>query len=375
MKILFLLSSMHGGGAERVAATLANAWAARGDDVVLMPTYSGRGECVYEIAGSVRLVWLADQRGAARTGPLRGLRRLMALRRFVRRERPDVIVSFLTNVNIAAVLASVGRRIPLIVSERTNPASSHNVSPMLARARRWLYPRASALTVQTEAAADWARTNLPGLRRLAVMPNPLPEALLRRPLPLKAEDFPHDGRVLMAMGRLTKAKRFDTLIDVFSGLAARHPEWCLRIWGEGPLREVLQQQIEQLGLAGRVELAGRTAQPWDALAQGDAFVLSSEVEGFPNALLEAMALGLPCASFDCPCGPAEMTRQGDDALLVPPGDAKALSKALDTLMSDAGLRADLGLRGARQVRERYSLQAVLARWDALFEELGVLPRQ
>lgn len=371
MKILFLLSSMHGGGAERVAATLANAWAARGDDVVLMPTYSGRGECVYEIAGNVRMVWLADLRGAS-SGPLRSLKRLCALRRFIRRERPDVIVSFLTNVNIAAVLANFGRRIPLIVCERTHPAAGHNIGKMLARARRWCYPRASAVAVQTEAAAQWVRDSLPGVRRLAIMPNPLPDALLRRPLPLHPETRTTEVHTLMAMGRLTRAKRFDLLIDAFARLAPRYPDWRLRIWGEGPLRSALQEQVERLGLAARVELAGRTAQPWDALADGDAFVLSSEVEGFPNALLEAMALGLPCVAFDCPAGPAEMTRQGEDGLLVPAGDEVALEEALARVMADAALRDELGLRGARQVRERYSLEAVLSRWDALFAELGVV---
>ncbi|MGO3742382.1 glycosyltransferase family 4 protein [Kerstersia sp.] len=371
MKILFLLSSMHGGGAERVAATLANAWTSRGDDVVLMPTYSGRGECVYEVSGSVRMVWLADQRGAG-SGPLRGLRRLCALRRFIRREKPDVIVSFLTNVNVAAVLASLGSRIPVIVCERTHPAAGHNVSPTLARVRRWCYPRASAVTVQTEAAADWMRQNLPACRRLAVMPNPLPEALLRRSLPLHPETREEPAPVLMAMGRLTRAKRFDLLIDCFAQLALRYPAWRLRIWGEGPLRPALQEQIDSLGMGSRVELAGRTSQPWDALAEGDAFVLSSEVEGFPNALLEAMALGLPCVTVDCPSGPAEMTRQGEDALLVPPGDSQALEAALARVMADASLRETLGLQGARQVRERYSLEAVLARWDALFAELGVV---
>jgi len=368
MRILLLVSSMHAGGAERVAATLVNAWSARGDRVTLMPTYSSKGSCFYPVSDAVDLRWLADLAGAD-AGPAR---RLLALRRYVRRSRPDVVVSFLTNVNVAAILAGTGLRIPVIVCERTNPAASENVGRALRLARRVTYPRADIVTVQARATVEPFRALVPGIRRLEVVPNPLPPELADVAPAVRGQ--PASGRKrLMAMGRLVPEKQFDLLIDVFAGLAAEHPDWDLGIWGAGPERERLAARIDGHGLEGRVELAGRTETPWETLAAGQAFVLVSAVEGFPNVLLEAMALGLPCASFDCPSGPREMTRDGRDGLLVPAGDRAALAQALDRLMRDPDLRRELGERAARSVRERYALPAVVARWDELFEAVGAHP--
>ena len=126
MKIVFLVSSMHAGGAERVAATLASAWAQRGEEVTLVPTYTGRGTCLYPLAPQVELLWLADRYGGPRA--LAGVRKLAALRSLLRERRPDVIVSFLTNVNVVALLSSRGLGIPIIVCERTNPAASDSAS-------------------------------------------------------------------------------------------------------------------------------------------------------------------------------------------------------------------------------------------------------
>ncbi|WP_167383684.1 glycosyltransferase family 4 protein [Bordetella genomosp. 12] len=361
MKILLAVSSMNAGGAERVAATLANAWAARGDEVTLLPTYSGGGECFYPLAPEVELLWLA--RAVPAAGALAPLKRLLGLRRLIRERRPDVVVSFLTNVNVGAILATRGLPSPLIVCERTNPVVDTTTGKTWRRLRRWLYPRADVVTVQAEDTVAPFAAQVPGLRHLAVIPNPLPGDLLHAPLATLAPDA-RGRRRLMAMGRLVPDKQFGLLIDLFAGLAPAHPEWDLWIWGEGPQRQVLEAQIAGLGLQDRIHLPGRTSEPWDALAQSSAFVLSSAVEGFPNVLLEAMAKGLPCAAFDCPSGPREMTRDGQDALLL--RDPAGMRDALGRLMSDAALRADLGQRAAQSVRERYALPVVLAQWDDLF---------
>lgn len=372
MKILFLVSSMNAGGAERVAATLANAWAGRGDSVTLTPTYTNRGSCFYSVSPDVELIWLADRIGSRRFPWITGLRKWRALRRLMREKKPDLIVSFLTNVNVMALLGARGLGARVIVCERTDPAVGATFGPVLAGLRWWTYPWADLVTVQTQASIASFKKMVPGMRALAVIPNPLPPELLDFP-PASLQADPNGRRRLMAMGRLVAAKQFSRLIDAFSELAADHPDWDLVIWGEGPLRDALSRQIQDAGLASRITLAGRTDAPWRALSQANAFVLTSAIEGFPNVLLEAMALGLPCIALDCPSGPREITRGGQDALLVPLGDQKALVRSLDSVLSDAGLRDRLARR-ALAVRDRYALSEVLSVWDTVMRQLGVPAR-
>lgn len=354
------------GGAERVVALLANAWASRGDQVTLMPTYSGRGDCFYELSPDIRLEFLADQVSSQKRTPGNRLARLCALRRFVAALRPGVIVSVLSNVNVAAVLASAGLRIPLIVCERIDPFVMPT-PPLLRMARRCTYRFADALIVQTHAVAAKCAASGWTLRRLVVIPNPVPPWVLD----IRRRDPVERRKRLLSIGRLDEQKQFDLLVRVFADVAGRCADWSLRIVGEGPLHGALQHQITELGVADRVEMPGPTEAVGAELAEADAFVLTSRYEGFPNALLEAMAAGLPCATLDCPSGPREITMDGQVALLVPPDDEPALGQALMRLMSDERLRQDLGNRAQASVLERFSLDRVMAQWDSLFEVLGV----
>jgi glycosyltransferase involved in cell wall biosynthesis len=367
---MLLVSSMHAGGAERVAATLANAWALRGESVTLVPTFSGRGRCFYPLVSDVNLVWLADSLGSPRPRVSASLRKLRALRRLVRNQQPDVIISFLTNVNVMVLLGTAGLRIPVIACERTNPGASTNVGRVLGWLRRLLYGRASMVTVQAVGSVEPMRRLAPRIRALEVIANPLPPELPDHPLATRVRDA--SGRYrLAAMGRFVPAKQFDQLVQAFTGLADQFPDWDLVIWGDGPQRGALTRQIQGSGMSHRIFLPGRTDKPWDALASVHAFALVSAVEGFPNVLLEAMALGLPCLAVDCPSGPREMTREGEDALLVPPADMNALVQGLRRLMRDDALRDTLARRAAFSVRQRYSLPAILAQWDDLMEKAGV----
>lgn len=363
MNILLVVGSLGAGGAERVAATLVNAWAERGDSVTLVATWSGRGTCFYPISENVRIVYLADLAGTTKKTVASSAKRFFALRKLIRESGADVVVSFLLHVNISVIAASRGLGVPVIASEHSNPLTSVRSAPM-----RWLsrlfYPRASCLTVLTEGVVAPVKARIPGLRRVAVMPNPLPEALMQ----FRRSAADSGRKRLLAVGRLLSLKQFDVLIEMFAALAEEFPDWDLCIWGDGPQRDALEALVAERRLGARVTLAGSTQRIWAEMANAHAFALTSRFEGLPMAMMEAMAIGLPCVAFDCPSGPRELTRDGEDGVLVPADDTERFVQALRRVMSDAPLRETLGARAAGSVRARYSVAHVLEQWDQLFAQ-------
>ncbi len=173
---------------------------------------------------------------------------------------------------------------------------------------------------------------------------------------------PRDRHTLVAMGRLVPQKGFDLLLRAFAQCAATYSDWTLRLLGEGAEEKNLRALASELGIGDQVEFAGLVRNAHVVLHRADLFVLSSRFEGMPNALLEAMACGLPVVSFDCPSGPRDVIRHGVDGLLVPPENVEDLATALDQLMSSESERKRLG-SSARAVVERFSLERVLRMWD------------
>ncbi|MFM0208831.1 glycosyltransferase family 4 protein [Paraburkholderia sediminicola] len=365
MKIIFLVSSMGSGGAERVAATLANAWTERGDDVTLIATFSSRGPCFYSLSDKVRFIHLADIVSRQGRGPLQYLARIKRLRSLIRHSDADVVVSFLTNVNAMAIIASFGLKVPVVVCEHNTP-SADGRSMLWKLVCRFLYPKASLLTVLTEGIAASFKKMVPAAKHIAVVPNPLPDELFSNSYP------PADRgsrKRIVSVGRLNRQKQFDVLINAFATLAPRIEDVDLWIWGEGDQRAALEAQVLRLGMTDRIFLPGNTPTPWSEMARARAFAVSSRFEGLPMALMESMALGVPCVSFDCPSGPRELTQDGRDGLLVAPGDADALSDAMSRLLLDDALCEEIGRRAAISIRERYGLHAVLPKWDQIFSHV------
>lgn len=357
MRIALLISSLRSGGAERVASIVANYWARKGQDVQLF-TLSGKEDSpFYDLDPAVRYVPLGIS--CLSRHPLQGLannlRRVWHIRRVIAKARPDVLISFMDTTNVLAILATRGLGVPVVASERSNPTiQAPKTAWSLMRNR--LYSRADAVVTQTERARACFPSSVRA--RCVVIPNPvlLPVATSDR------EEMMVPKPALVAVGRLSEEKGFHLLIPVFARLVVDHPDWHLVIVGEGPQREKLKTLSEQMGIRDRVLIPGPVRDPTQILRQSDIFVLSSRYEGFPNALCEAMACGLPVVSFDCPFGPREIIRDGVDGTLVPPGDVDALVSALAGLMGDEGKRRRLAER-APEVVDRFDLEKVMGMWE------------
>jgi glycosyltransferase involved in cell wall biosynthesis len=214
--------------------------------------------------------------------------------------------------------------------------------------------------VQTEAVRQWARAWLPD-RPIHVIPNAAPPASKDSKPLLQSK-----AKRIVSVGRLSREKGHDQLIAAFSQIAAKYPAWRLTIYGDGAERANLDAQRDRLGLQHRIELPGWIRDPEEVLRKAELFVLPSRYEGFPNALLEAMAAGLACISFACESGPAEIIQHEENGMLVPSEDVDGLASAMERLILDAELRRKLG-NAARDVTQRFSLDRFFQQWDAVLE--------
>ena len=362
LRIALFSPALSAGGAERVLSLLANALAAEGHAVTLI-TLAASDTDFFPIAPTIRRIGLGAQ--AISGGPIEALRnnagRLRQLRSALRAARPDALIAFCDQANVLALAASRGLPCRVIVSERTDPAR-HEIGQLWSGLRRLAYPWADVVVAQTETVADWIRREIPGTR-VAVIPNPvLPPSIAKQP------GSPGlTPPTLIGMGRLSREKGFDRLLEAFAAVSPTFPDWRLHLLCDGPLRETLEIEARRLGIADRVNFPGNVADPAAHLATADLFVLPSRYEGFPNALLEAMAAGLPVLAFDCPSGPSAIIRPGVDGMLIPADDVPALRDNMARLMADAAERRRLG-GAAVGVLDRFGLPALLRQWVNLMDE-------
>lgn len=355
MRLTLVISSLGAGGAERVMSIMANHWSHLGWLVTLITLGDGDTDFfpLHPGVKRVRLGVMGKSSGLL-DAAMRNLRRIRVLRRAIIDSRPEGVVSFMDKVNVLTMLATRWTGVPVVISERVDPRY-YSIGPIWVVLRLMLYPFCDALVVQTHAIVKWA-SSMVGSEKVRVIPNPVPA---------------HDGQpvtsgnaarpFILAAGRLEAQKGFDLLIRAFEPLAARFADWDIVIAGEGSQREALERSIRDEGLAGRVRLVGSVDGIQALMAQAEIFVLSSRYEGFPNVLLEAMALGRCVVSFDCPSGPGEIIRPGHDGLLVAPEDVAALSAAIANLIQNDRLRGQLAV-AARAGAERFRIDTVMAQW-------------
>jgi glycosyltransferase involved in cell wall biosynthesis len=279
------------------------------------------------------------------------------LARTLRTRRAGVLIGTRPGLNLVA--ADVAAPSLVKVGQEHMHFSAHR-RPLRKAVRRG-YPRLDAVAVLTEAdRAEYAQRLDPSVRVVQI-PNAVSE--LGGALP----DL--SAKTVLAAGRLTRQKDFGRLIRAFAQVAERHPDWQLRICGGGPRRRALTKMIEGRGLGEQVTLTGPVRNLGDEMARASIYALSSRREGFPMVLLEAMGKGLPAVSFDCPTGPREIVVDRENGLLVPHQDVDALAAAINEMIEDEELRRRCGA-AARATAERYSLDAVGARWEALLADLA-----
>ncbi|MEO1672954.1 MAG: glycosyltransferase family 4 protein [Cyanobacteria bacterium J06631_2] len=365
MKITFVISGMGCGGAERVLASLASGFIQHGYDVTVVTLSTKDGDFYQLPPGCSRLALgiLGSSTGVIEAIS-NNIRRVSVLRQGISSTTPDLVVSFLRITNITTILALLGSKYPLIVTEH-NDTGSFSYGAIWETLRRLTYPLCTSI-VSVSKGVDQGFAFIPEAKR-AVIYNPIlvMDGGTVDQLPPEVD---HHQNWLVSMGRLTKQKRFDLLLHAFSQIATQHPNWQLLILGKGELKDELLAMRDDLGLSDRVVFTGALNNPFSVLKQAKLFVMASDNEGFPMAHGEALACGLPVVCTDCPSGPREMIRHDIDGLLVPNRDVSALANAMESLMADEPKRRSLAAR-APEISERFGLEAIVAEWKTLIDKL------
>ncbi|MEU9121963.1 glycosyltransferase family 4 protein [Streptomyces sp. NPDC048506] len=376
MKITLLLHNAYAiGGTIRTTFNLAAALADR-HEVEIVSMMRHREVPRFTVDPRVRLVPLVDTRVGsedmadprfgepARDFPLTEKRhhqynRLIDVRaaEFLRTTDADVLIGTRPGINV--YLARFGPRRALRIAQEHLRHDAHGKQLRAELARYYRTLDALVTTTEADAAVYRRRMPLPGVRVLAV-PNIVPAPA--------GPPSPGTAKVISAAGRLVRGKRFDLLIEAFSAVTVKHPDWRLRIHGGGAERERLQGLIDGLGLSGRAELTGPRSPIEAEFVKASIVASASDAESFGMTLVEAMRCGVPVVSTDCPLGPAEIIEDGVDGLLVPAGDGRALAAGLLDLIEDPERRRTMAEAAVASAR-RYDPEPIAERYDLLFREL------
>lgn len=348
VNILFAGHLSGHGGAERSMTLVANALASKGNIVAL--SSFGDNNVVYEIDKAVRFVFIPDKKNGW-FGKAFG--RLWGLWNLLRAIRPDVVVCFWLEMCVFAVLLSPLLGHKVVYSERGDP-NDDEYSGWLGHVRDIVLPFVTAVVFQTVGARQYFSKTIQ--KKSTIIPNSVNVGNV--PIVLNGQR----EKTIVTVGRLHAQKNQELLIDAFADIHERFPGYRLLIYGSGPLKATLDAQIKRLWLNAVVELAGEVKSINEKIGKASLFVLSSNYEGMPNALMEAMALGLPCVSTDCPPGgPASIIRHGENGLLCPIKSRKALAECMTAMLVDREYAENLALN-ARGIVHSHSPEKIYQGW-------------
>lgn len=338
-----MTSALHGGGAERVIVTLADFYADMGDMVTIL--MAAGTESAYPLNPKVNVLSIGQP---SLGNPVIQIKRLAAMRTYFKKHESDVIVSFGTKINLFTILASLGLGKNVVVSERNDP-NRCNYKLL----RNLIYSFGGRFIFQTEDAAGCFSKRI--RQKSVVIPNPV-----RKELPESWRGIRE--KKIAAAGRLETQKNHKLLLEAFAGFHDRFPEWELHIFGKGKLEQELKKRAEELGIERRVFFEGFQTDILEKIKTYGMYVLSSDYEGISNSLMEAMAMGLPCISTDCPIGGSAMCiESGRNGLLVPVGDRKALKEAMEQIAGNEAFASELG-KNAVSIRETFAEEKIADMW-------------
>lgn len=360
-KICFVINSLTAGGAERAVSGLANHFIQLGHEVCIITfvkmspfyTLNEKIELAHCLDGSTGKITFIDR-------SLNSVRRFRKLYENLKRLKPDVVISFMTVANIYTLLTTKLLRLPCIISERAN----HNIVVLtkgLRITRNLCYPWSKALVVQTEMNKAFYSGILEE-KKIAVIPNAIAPNLQT----LKSTSKVSRANTILNIGSFKDGKAQDLLIRAFARLPKNN--WKLIFLGDGNNRKRFEGLAEEMGVGAQTYFLGNQKNVANYYNSEGLFVFTSEHEGFPNALLEALYFGMPTISTDCPHGPSELIENGHNGYLIPVGDENALKKKLEILMNDGKLQHRLG-ENALKTTKKYEMSQIAEQWKQLIKKI------
>lgn len=350
MKIIFFIGSMAGGGAERVISILANHYASKNWDVEIALLL--KNEVGYKLDEKIKIIDLSGKHSSYFKN-LPGW--MLGIRKYLKKSKPDRVVSFVGRINTLVLMSTIGMKIHSVVSERNDPKHDGRGKLMLYLCNKsYGFKYCKAIVHQTKYEESCFDASL--VSKSYVIPNPVE---------VKSKRTGDKKYRIVTAGRLIEQKNHKMLINSLSSLKDEFSELCADIYGDGSLKEQLQQQIDLNGMTERIVLCGNVSDLHQRISDAGIFVMTSEFEGLSNALLEAMMLGIPCISTDYP-GVDEVIIDGQNGIIVPRGDADKLMDAIRLLLTDDGLRENLS-KQALATAEAYKKEVVLKMWEDVIE--------
>lgn len=353
MKVIFIIANMSGGGSERVISILANKFIEKNIDTSIVMTAGNT--VAYELDSKVETVSMGSTTGGSMKKRLERIKNMRAF--FSKDENKDaILISFGPGTSFYTVMADMGLKHKLIISERNNPGACPH--PIL---RNIVYRKADVLSFQTKMAMECFPKSIQ--RKGVVIANPIRNDLIE---PYKGER----EQTVVAVGRLEPQKNYPLLLTAFSIFKKNNPDWTLHIYGQGFLLEELKASLADLEINDTsVIFEGFCKDVNERIKKSGMYVLSSDFEGISNALLEAMALEIPVISTDCPIGGSSMCiENGLNGMLTPVGNAKALADAMDYMANHTSEALKMGVE-AGEIRRIYSEDNITNSWIKVLEEI------